>query len=98
MYDHILERMRDCVRSQQYVMTYHAEEEMADDHLSIFDIEHVILTGIIIECQKDTVPAEWKYVIEGSTLLTEIATVVAKFGFTGKCVIITVFIGRSYDM
>jgi hypothetical protein len=66
-------------------MSLHAEEEMADDHLSIFDIEHVILTGSIIERQKDVVPAEWKYLIEGSIITTEMATVVAKFGFTGKC-------------
>jgi len=98
MHEHILERMRDCIRSQLYIMTLHAEEEMADDHLTIFDIEHVILTGIMIERQKDAVSAEWKFVIEGNTVSAGRATVIAKFGFTGKLVIITVFIGRSYDM
>lgn len=34
-------------------MTLHAEEEMSDDGLTIYDIEHCILTGKIIERQKN---------------------------------------------
>jgi len=34
-------------------MTLHAEEEMDDDNLSIFDVERGILTGRIIERQQD---------------------------------------------
>ena len=34
-------------------MTLHAEEEMDDDGLSIFDVERALLTGEIIERQKD---------------------------------------------
>ena len=43
MYDRILKQMRERIRTRQYVMTLHAEEEMADDNLSIFDIERVVL-------------------------------------------------------
>ena len=39
MYDHILRRMQECIRTRQYVLTLHAEEEMDNDNLSIFDIE-----------------------------------------------------------
>jgi len=39
-------------------MTLHAEEEMVDDKLSIFDVERTILTGKIIERQKDHVTKE----------------------------------------
>jgi hypothetical protein len=53
VYDRILKRMREKIRGRQYVMTIHAEEEMADDDLSIFDVERVILNGRIIERQKD---------------------------------------------
>lgn len=49
MYDHILKRMQERVRSRQYVMTFHAEEEMSDDGLTIFDVERGILTDKIIE-------------------------------------------------
>ena len=79
-------------------MTLHAEEEMADDSMTIFDIEHVILTGVIIERQRDNISCEWKYLIEGNTIQANIATVVAKISITGKLVIITVFMGRTYDM
>ena len=41
--------MRDKVRTRQYVMTLHAEEEMSDDALTIFDVERGILTGEIVE-------------------------------------------------
>ena len=35
------------------MLTLHAEEEMDNDNLSIFDIERGILTGQILERQKD---------------------------------------------
>lgn len=39
MFDEILQRMRDKINAHQYVMTLHAEEEMSDDNLTIYDIE-----------------------------------------------------------
>lgn len=32
MFDEILQWMRDKIKSRQYVMTLHAEEEMSDDN------------------------------------------------------------------
>ncbi len=72
-------------------MTLHAEEEMEDDNLSIFDIESVVLTGKIIERQKDQINKEWKYLIEGKNISIGFAIVVAKLSITGKLVIITVY-------
>jgi hypothetical protein len=51
VHQRILEEIRDKVRLRQYIMTLHAEEEMNDDELSIFDLERCILTGEIIERQ-----------------------------------------------
>ena len=68
MYGRILKRIQAKIRTRQYVMTLHAEEEMDDDELSIFDIERCILTGDIIERQKDRETEEWKYVIEGQSI------------------------------
>ena len=79
-------------------MTLHAEEEMSDDNLTIFDIEHIILTGKIIERQKDNNFFEWKYIIEGLTLTRNTGTVVVKISVLNKLVIITVFIGSTYEM
>ena len=92
MYDRILKQMREKIRTRQYVMTLHAEEEMDDDNLSIFDIERGILTGRIIKRQKDLVTAEWKYLIEGETVAGSPVVVVAKLSVTGKLVIITVYL------
>jgi len=64
MHDRVLRQMREKIRTRQYVMTVHAEEEMTDDNMSIFDVEHVILTGEIIERQKDRDRGDWKYLVE----------------------------------
>jgi U3 small nucleolar ribonucleoprotein component len=92
MYDRVLNQMRERIRSREYVMTLHAEEEMDDDNLSIFDVEHGILTGRIIERQKERVTAEKKYLLEGETLAGDLVVVVAKLSITGKLVIITVYL------
>jgi len=49
MFDRILKEMRDKIRRREYIMAIHAEEEMNDDNLSIFDVEGCILTGKILE-------------------------------------------------
>jgi hypothetical protein len=91
MYDRILKRMQEAILNRQYIMTSHAEEEMDDDHLSIFDIERIVITGKIIERQKDQITEEWKYLIQSESFSNEVAVVVAKMSVTGKLVIITVF-------
>ena len=91
MYERILRQMRERIRARKYVMTFHAEEEMADDNLSIFDIERVVLTGKIVERQKDNCTKEWEYIVEGKTISTSMAVVVGKLSITGKLVIITVY-------
>jgi len=45
--------MREKVRKRLYVMTLHAEEEMDNDGLTIYDVESVILTGEIVQQQRD---------------------------------------------
>lgn len=92
MYDRILKRLQKKIRTRQYVMTLHAEEEMDDDELSIFDIERCFLTGKITERQKDTVTKEWKYVVEGQSVSGDRVGTVAKLSLTGKLFIITVYI------
>jgi len=92
MYDRVLRQMREKIRTRQYVMTVHAEEEMAGDNLSIFDVEHVVLTGEIAERQKDRDTGEWKYLFEGETIAGDLVVVVAKLSITDKLVMITVYV------
>ncbi len=91
MHARVLNRMREKVRDLQYVMTLHAEEEMSDDNLSIFDVESVILTGEIIERQKDRKTGEWKYLVNGQALRGEQTIVVVKIGPTEKLIVITIY-------
>jgi uncharacterized protein DUF4258 len=62
VFDHVLQRMREKVRALDYMMTIHSEE-MEDDDISILDMEHVILSGEIIERQQDQETGEWKYLM-----------------------------------
>ena len=91
MFDDILKKIREKIASHQYVMTTHAEEEMSEDGLAIYDIEQGILTGKILERQKDRVSAESKYRICGRTLDGEEVEIIVKLSPTGKVVIIKVY-------
>ena len=92
MFERILKPMRERVRSRQYVMTRHARKEMNDDGLTIYDIERGILTGKILERQRDIATDEWKYRIRGKTVGPLQVEVVAKLSPAGKLVIITVYV------
>jgi hypothetical protein len=91
MYDRILQRFRDSIRSRDYVVTLHAEEEMDEDGLSVFDLESAVLTGEIVERQRDRLTREWKYIVNGSGLDGGTVGVVGKLSITGRLVIITVY-------
>ncbi len=58
MFRRLIIQMREKIRQREYVVTVHAEEEMAEDGFSIYDLEKGLLTGRIVERQKDTVTAE----------------------------------------
>jgi hypothetical protein len=92
LFDQILRQIREKVRNRQYVMTIHAEDEMNDDGMSIFDVESIIFTGQIVERQKDPDSSEWKYVFEGETLAGRPGATVTKISLTGKVVFITVWL------
>lgn len=92
MFDRALKQMQESVRTRKYVMTLHAEEEMNDDGLTIFDVERGILSGKISERQKDADTGEWKYLVVGKTLKNDRVVVVTKQSPTGKMVIITVYL------
>ncbi len=91
MFEKIRDKMRDLIRSLSYVMTLHGEEEMENDNLSILDVENAVLTGQIVERQRDESTGESKYLITGKTVDDLNVTVVAKLGVTGNLVIITLY-------
>ncbi|MES1210971.1 MAG: DUF4258 domain-containing protein [Acidobacteriota bacterium] len=88
----ILVRIREQIRKRQYFATIHAEEEMDNDGLTIFDVESVLLTGTVIEQQRDRRSRERKYLIRGEVVDgTRLAVVVCKFGPADKLVVLTVY-------
>ena len=82
-------RIRELIRSLKYVVSLHASEELEDDNLSILDLENIVLTGQIIERQRDRNTQEIKCVISGVTLDGVAAEVVVKIGPTGRLIVIT---------
>lgn len=93
MFDRILKQLRKKIRTRQYLMTLHADEEKEEDGLTIFDVEHAILTGDIIERQKEYQTGKWKYLIQGQTFDEKKEMVIAtKISPTDQWVIITVYL------
>jgi hypothetical protein len=40
-----IDKLRECIREQRYLISVHANEEMSDDDLVSVDLENAILTG-----------------------------------------------------
>ena len=85
-------RIRACVRSLNYVVSIHAAEELDDDNLTILDLENIILTGKIIERQRDGGTGEVKCVVRGLTLDERYAETVVKIGPLGNLFVITAYL------
>ena len=91
MFERERRRFSSLVRKRQYILTIHALEEMGEDDVLDEDIEHVMLTGQIVERQVDRATKERKYVLTGTDLAGEPVGVVLKMGSSGKVVVITVY-------
>ena len=91
MFHNILMRMRMKIRRNNYVMTIHAEEEMNEEDFTIFDVERAILTGSILERQRDRETGESKYRIRGTAVAGDKLELFAKFSPTDKLVVLTVY-------
>jgi Zn/Cd-binding protein ZinT len=87
-----ISRMRDCIRSASYVLTGHAVKGLRDDNLTKFDVESIILSGQLVERQRDRQTRQCKYAVQGRTLDGKDAEVVVKFEFgTGRLYVITAY-------
>lgn len=87
----IISRIRACVRSLNYAVSLHASEELDDDDLTIFDLENIILTGEIIERQRDRNTHEVKVIIRGFALEGVEAAAVVKLTLSGRLFVIAVY-------
>jgi hypothetical protein len=92
VFEGILERMRKLLRRSQYVLTVHGLEAMEDDELTILDVERCLLTGRIVERQRDRERREWKYLVQGQAVDGIPMVAVAKISRTRRLVILTVYL------
>lgn len=86
-----IDRIREKIRLCQYDMSAHAMEEMAEDLLTILDVEEAVLSGQVIRVEKDD-PRGTKYIVVGTALDQQTPVgVVGRFASTGRYLIITVY-------
>ncbi|AFY49644.1 hypothetical protein Nos7524_3870 [Nostoc sp. PCC 7524] len=86
-----IDRIREKIRLRQYDMSAHAMEEMAEDMLTILDVEEAVLTGQVIRVEKDD-PRGTKYIVVGTALDQQTPVgVVGRFASSGRYLIITVY-------
>jgi hypothetical protein len=87
----VLDRIKQKIRLRQYDMSAHAMEEMAEDMLTILDVEEAVLSGQIARVEKDD-PRGTKYVVVGTALDRQTPVgVVGRFASTGRYLIVTVY-------
>lgn len=87
----VLEGIQSAIRSGNYDVTKHANDEMAEDHLSIYDVEHAVLTGSITKTEHDDVRGPRYTIIGDSTDKVVRVGIVGRFKETGTFLIITVY-------
>ena len=86
-----IDRIREKIRLCQHDMSAHAMAEMAEDLLTILDVEEAVLNGQVIRVEKDD-PRGTKYVVVGTALDQQTPVgVVGRFASTRRYLIITVY-------
>ena len=86
-----IKQLRDLIRSLNYAVSIHAAEELEDDNLTILDFENIVLTGKIVERQRDRQTREVKYIVRGNALDSIPTEAVAKIAPDGNLFVITVY-------
>ena len=91
MFDRIRDRIRRLVLERRYVVTIHADDELNADALTVYDLERIVLTGKIVERQRDRETTESKYRIRGQTIDGSSAETVVKIAMAERVVFLTVY-------
>jgi len=86
-----LQRIQHAIREEQYRISTHANDEMAEDSLETADIEQMILTGKIVKRLTHD-PRGTRYEIFGETTDGRQGYVVCRFLDSGTLLIITAYV------
>ena len=86
-----LDRIREAIRNAAFDMTVHAIEEMAEDHLDLWDVEASILNGKVAKRERGE-PRGTRYTVHGTGAdgVMPVGTV-GRFTETGRYLVITVY-------
>ncbi|MDL2717234.1 MAG: DUF4258 domain-containing protein [Acidobacteriota bacterium] len=88
----ILERIRELIRAGEYGLTIHALEELEHDGLAGEDLERILLSGRIVERQRDADTGHYKYLVLGQCRSETPAYAVVKFADPKRVLVLTVFL------
>lgn len=80
------------VRTLAYSISLHADDELDEDGLTVFDLEAILLSGTVVERQSDRGSGEMKYIVRGNTLADQQAECVVKIDQSGRLLVITVYL------
>ena len=86
-----IREIRERIRTKNYELTGHAEEEREDDDLAIADLEKAMLAGRVGKTLTGD-PRGNRYVVRGKTPDSRDVGVVCRFLVSGKLRIITVYL------
>lgn len=89
-----IERIREKIRSRDYYLSSHAEDEMAEDGFERKDVDNAILRGTV-ERRLIRDPRGTRYQVEGPACDGRLMSVVCRFKEAGPLIIITVYEKRS---
>jgi hypothetical protein len=85
-----IREIRERIRTKNYEVTGHAEEEREDDDLSVADLRGAILTGRVVQTLIGD-PRGNRYVVRGKAQDGREIEVVCRFLASGKLRILTVY-------
>ncbi len=85
-----IDRIRQKIRTRDYFLSSHAEDEMVDDFLERNDVENAILTGRIEKVMTHD-DRGIRYRIESATIDGRMLHVIARSRENGSLIIITVY-------
>ena len=85
-----IDQVRQKIRSRDYYLSSHAEDEMVDDYLERTDVENAILQGRIEKVMTHD-SRGIHYRVEGATIDGRLIYVICRFRENGTLIIITVY-------
>ncbi len=90
----VIDSIREKIRSRDYYLSSHAEDEMAEDGFERKDVENAVLRGTV-EKRLTRDPRGTRYQVEGPACDGRFMQVLCRFKETGALIIITIYEKRT---